>query len=280
MIAADARTRCWPGRIRRTIAVLALTLVCATSGRASAQTAEVPTLTGVVNDFARVVDATSASSIERVARSLQAASGDVIVVATVPTIEPFGDIREYAVKLFQNGGAGIGEKGKDNGVLVLLALKERRVWVEVGYGNEPYITDGFAGQVSRDVMTPEFRNGNYGAGLLAGAVVMAQRIAQGKNVQLTDVPQVRVRRARGEPRSANWVLLVFVLLIVASRFFGGGPRSGMRRYGRGSVWSSGVGPFGGGFGGGGFGGGGGGFGGGFGGFGGGRSGGGGGGSSW
>lgn len=276
MSLAPARTRRRPGVLPLALIALALILTWSAGVRLSAQAASVPTLTGVVNDFARVVDATSASGIERIARSLQAASGDVIVVATVPTIEPFGDVREYAVTLFQNGGAGIGEKGKDNGVLVLLALKERRVWVEVGYGNEAYITDGFAGQVSRDVMTPEFRNGNYGAGLLAGTAVLAQRIAQGKNVQLTDVPQVRVRRTRSEPRSANWVLIVFVILIVISRFIGGGPRSGMRRYGRGGMWSSGVGPFGGGFGG--FGGGG--FGGGFGGFGGGRSGGGGGGSSW
>ena len=87
-------------------------------------------------------------------RALQAATGDVVVVATVPTIEPYGDIREYAVKLFENHGRGIGEKGKDNGLLILLALKERQVWVEVGYDLEQWITDGFAGETSRDVMAP------------------------------------------------------------------------------------------------------------------------------
>ena len=102
-------------------------------------------------------------------RALQAATGDVVVVATVPTIEPYGDIREYAVKLFENHGRGIGEKGKDNGLLILLAVKERRVWVEVGYGLEQWITDGFAGETSRQVMAPEFRAGRYGAGLRLGA---------------------------------------------------------------------------------------------------------------
>src|SRR3990167_1205831 len=61
-----------------------------------------PALTGPVNDFARVVDATSAAQISRMIRALQAASGDVVVVATVPTIEPYGDIREMAVQLFSN----------------------------------------------------------------------------------------------------------------------------------------------------------------------------------
>ena len=75
----------------------------------------------------------------------------------MPTIEPYGDIREYAVKLFENHGRGIGDKGKDNGLLILLAVKERRVWVEVGYALEQWITDGFAGETSRDDMVPEFR---------------------------------------------------------------------------------------------------------------------------
>jgi uncharacterized protein len=273
-------------RVRAARAVLLIAFAMSLAGSTAHAQGKAPTpeLTRPVNDFAGVIDAGSANRIEQTIRALQSASGDVIIVATVKTIEPYADIREYAVQMFQNGGRGIGERGKDNGLLVLLAVQERRVWVEVGYGLEPFITDGFSGQVSREQMTPEFRNGNYGAGLLAGTNAIAARIAQGRNVQLTGVPAAPVRRARREPGSPNWILVLFVILIVLSRFMGGGgPRRGIRRWGRGgwSGWSSGVGPFGGGFGGGGFGGGGGGgFGGGFGGFGGGRSGGGGGGSGW
>jgi uncharacterized protein len=271
-------------RVHRAIrcAGLVAVLVVAFATLAQAQTrAPIPELTKPVNDFAGIIDAASAGQIEQTIRALQAASGDVIVVATVATVQPYADVREYAVQMFRNGGRGIGERGKDNGLLILVALNERRVWVEVGYGLEPYITDGFAGQVSRELITPEFRTGNYGGGLVAGTNAIATRIAQGRNVQLTGVPITPVRRARREPVSANWILILFVILIVLSRMFGsGGPRGGVRRWGRRgwSGWSSGVGPFGGGFGGGGFGGGG--FGGGFGGFGGGRSGGGGGGSGW
>jgi uncharacterized protein len=131
-------------------------------------------------------------------------------------------------------------------------------------------------------MTPEFRNGDYGTGLLAGTNAIATRIAQGRNVQLSGIPQVPVRTRPQSPQlPLNWIIILFVIFIILSRA-GGGPRSGMRRWGRRGWggWSSGVGPFGGGFGGGGFGRGGGGFGGGFGGFGGGRSGGGGGGAGW
>lgn len=252
-----------------------------------------PELTQPVNDFAQVIDGASRTAIDALSRRLQTATGDVVVVATVATVEPYADIREYAVKLFENHGRGIGEKGKDNGVLILLALKERRVWIEAGYGLEQWITDGFAGETSRQYMAPEFRNGRYGAGLLNGTGRVVARIARGRNVTLTGVELPRGRReVSGIPLSLIVLLavlaIILVILAVTSSVIAGrtgsGPRRGIRYWGGGpwSGWSSGVGPFGGGWtgGGGGFGGGFGGFGGGFGGFGGGRSGGGGGGAGW
>src|SRR5580765_2485162 len=93
----------------------------------------IPRLTQPANDFAHVVESASAAEMDRMIRALLAASGDVVVVATVPTIEPYGGIEGYAVKIFENGGRGIGQKGKDNGVLIVLALTERKDRIEVGY---------------------------------------------------------------------------------------------------------------------------------------------------
>src|SRR5919201_704123 len=124
-----------------------------------------PALTGPVNDFATVIDSASQAEIDRRSRALLEATGDVIVVATVPTYQPYGDINEYAVKMFENGGRGIGEKGKDNGVLIVVAVNDRKVKIEVGYALEEFITDGYAGDTIRELMIPEFRQGRYGAGL-------------------------------------------------------------------------------------------------------------------
>ena len=246
-----------------------------------------PELTQPVNDFAGVIDQASRSELDRTIRALKGATSDVVVVATVPTIKPYGDIREYAVKMFENHGKGIGEKGKDNGLLVVLAVNERTVWVEVGYDLEQWITDGFAGETSREYMRPEFRNGRYGPGLVAGVTRIVNRIAERRGVTLTGVPDVprRTREVQIPISTIVWIIIVLVILLGQ---VGGGRRGRRRRWGqRGwSNWSSGVGPFGGGWSsgggsfGGGFGGFGGGGGGGFGGFGGGRSGGGGGGASW
>ena len=235
--------------------------------------APLPDLTQPVNDFANIVDASSATAIENMIRTLKASTGDVVVVATVPDIGSYGDVREYANKLFENHGRGIGEKGKNNGLLILLALKERRVQIEVGYELEQWITDGFSGETSRTFMAPAFREGHYGDGLRLGTARVIARVAQGRGVTLQGVRAPAEREAPGAPMPLWLILLVFVAILIISRF-GGGPGSSIGRWGGGgfSGWSSGVGSFGGG--------GGGGFGGGFGGFGGGSSGGGGGGSSW
>jgi uncharacterized protein len=245
-----------------------------------------PPLTATVNDFANVVDEASERELDRRIRSLQQATGDVVVVATIPTVAPFADIDEYAVKMFENGGRGIGQKGKDNGALILVAVDERQVRIEVGYDLEEFITDGFAGTTIRETIVPEFRSGAYGRGLVDGATRIINRIAQRRGVELADVPRQRPPAAQSPSLRGSWVVVALAWLIIM--FLSGRRRRRRRRWGGGpwSGWSSRVGPFGGGFGGfgggfGGFGGGGGlGGGGGFGGFGGGRSGGGGASGGW
>jgi len=262
-------------RVLRGLAIFVVLVVAATS---SAQELP-PELTKPVNDFANVIDAQSAQTMEAVIRSLQQASGDVVIVATVPTFKPYGAIDEYAVKMFENRGRGIGQRGKDNGLLILVAVNDRQVKVEVGYDLEQFVTDGFAGETIRQYMAPAFRRGDYGPGVLAGLSRIVARIAEGRNVTLQGVRPER-DRAPNVGSGGTLIFALFVLFIVLNmlgrtrrrRFYGGWGTGGW------SGWNSGVGPFGGGGWGGG---GGGGFGGGgFGGFGGGRSGGGGASGGW
>ena len=243
-----------------------------------------PQLTDTVNDFAHVIDSSSRAELDRRIRAMRGATGDTLVVATVPSFQPYGSIDEYAVKMFENGGRGIGDKGKDNGLLIVVAVQDRKVRIEVGYDLEQFIPDGFAGETVRQAIAPAFRAGQYGPGLLAGATRLINRIGQERGVTIPDVPVERTSRSSGGRHFPFSVIFwIIVAIIIVSR----GNRGGPRRYWGGGPWSGwtgGVGPFGGGgFGSsiGGFGGGGGGFGGGgFGGFGGGGSGGGGASGGW
>lgn len=273
----------------RCVGSAAVAVLMLLSAAAPAAGQQYPTLTQPVNDFAGVIDAASAAELDRQIRALDAATQDAVVVVTIKTFAPAGSIEDYAVELFER--AGIGRQGRDNGVLVLLSLDERRVRIEVGYELEQFITDGFAGEVIRRQMLPSFRSGRYGPGLVAGVTGLIARIAEGRNVALAASPAPVAREVRRSPsRAAVLIVIVLILLVVLiSRIARRAvqPLGGRRRqWGRSkwSGWGSGVGGFGGGsFGGfgGGFGGGrrGGGFGG-FGGFGGGRSGGGGASGGW
>ncbi len=266
--------------------VLAFSILHAAFGIAIVSAQDPPVLTAPVNDFANVIDADSERVLDRRIRALQAASGDVVVVATVRTTAPY-DIESYALKMFENGGRGIGARGKDNGLLIVVAVDDRRARIETGYDLEAFITDGFAGDTIRSVMRPRFAAGDYSGGILAATTRVINRIAERRGTTLQDVPR---RHAPAEPRGSGLpVGLIVVIALIVLSLLGrmGGPRRRRRRGpwivgGPWSGWDSGVGPFGGGRFGGGFGGfGGGGFGGGgFGGFGGGRSGGGGASGSW
>ncbi|WP_396625451.1 TPM domain-containing protein [Luteitalea sp.] len=273
----------------RLAALVAVAWLWVLAGAPASAQGTLPPLTAPVNDFAGVIDPASKARLDDLIRRLQAATGDVIIVATRDTIAPFADERELAVKWYENGGRGIGSKDKDAGVLFVLLPKDRRVWVEVGYGLEGTITDGFSGSVSRQLMAPLFREGRYGDGLVAGVTAVAERIAKERGKTLGDLPPPpQVRQSQGG--IPLWLIIVLLLLFLwlSSRSSGGGGPSSRYRRGRtGSMWGPAWSGWGtgmttggtmGGFGGGSFGGGS--FGGGFGGFGGGMSGGGGGGSSW
>lgn len=271
-----------PGRSHRLSRLALLILVGATllagssAGLAHAAERAFPEPLGYLSDFAAVVDAASADSITSLATELREKTGAELAVVTLRDLG--GDtIDPVATALFKEWG--VGRQGQDDGVLVLLALAERRVRIEPGYGAEGVLPDGLCGAIVRRVMGPDLSAGRYGAGLLAGARAVAGAIAAERGVTITGSIEPPTSGKNGKEAPA-WVLLVmFVMMLLfvtaasraASRFGRPGPYGGGRvgRRGYHDPWGG----FGGGMGG--FGGGGGGGGGGFGGFGGGGSGGGG-----
>lgn len=220
-----------------------------------------PALTGRVVDTAGLLDAASTQQLDSMLKAHEQATGDQLVVVTVPDLG--GDsIEDYGYRLGRHWG--IGQKGKDNGALLIVAQQERRLRIEVGYGLEDRLTDAQSSVIINSVITPAFRKGAFADGIVAGVSAMLQ--------VLGGDPLAEPQRAAGRSghESVPWgagmvILLIVFVLVVQGLGSGGGPRRG----GRGGGFGGGLG---GGFGGGGFGGGGGGgFGGGGGSFGGGGS---------
>ncbi len=246
---------------------LAVALVALLASAVTAQ--QIPAPTGFVTDQAGVIDAPTKAKIDALALELQQKTGAEIAVLTVDTTEPLDDFT-YAMRVAD--AWKVGKKGEDTGLLVLVAVRDRKVRVITGYGVEGVLPDGLVGNIQDTEMVPEFRAGRMGEGIWRGVAQMAQRIAGDRGVTLTGVPAARA--APPPQQIPFWVILLVVVLamIVMAQL----NRRGIRG-GRGPTIIPGG--FGGGGGGGGFGGFGGG-GGGFGGFGGGGFGGGGAGRSW
>ena len=226
---------------------------------------KLPKPVGYVNDFASVMDESSKQKIERLAEIIKKTTGAEIAVVTVKSIEPYADIEEFSINLATKWG--IGEKGKDNGILIVLAMKERRVRIEVGYGLEGIIPDGLAGEIMDKSMLPYFRNGNYSIGLLKGVEAVAGIIAKEYKVDLSKY-NLNVGESKKYTQKGGFPigLLSFIILLFlfgGGRFFlwpllflGGFSSRGFFGGGFGSGGDSGFGGGFSGFGGGGFGGGG------------------------
>lgn len=142
--------------IRTIVAVLAIAPVVALAYTSPGRP------TGFVNDFAGILSVQDKQSIEARLQSLRDSTSAQVAVVTVSSLG--GDsVENYAVSLFQDWG--IGEKGKDNGLLILVAPNEREVRIEVGYGLEGDITDLQAGLIVRNIIIPAFRDGDYSGGI-------------------------------------------------------------------------------------------------------------------
>jgi uncharacterized protein len=160
---------------------------------------EIPEPSGWVNDFAGVIDADYRDKIDRLVRELEEKTSTEISVAAIDTIAPY-DEKEYARMLFDKWKPG--KKGKDNGVLVLLAVKERRWRIETGYGVEGILPDGLCGEIGRNHMVPYFKEGRYGEGLYYGTAALAKVITQNAKTDISGLTEMRIKEckyAQGPP---------------------------------------------------------------------------------
>ena len=217
--------------------------------------AQVPPLTGRVVDRAGLLDAGQAAELTRLLANHEQATGDQLVVVTLPDLGG-RSIEETGLEMGREWG--IGQKGRDNGALLLVAQAERRIRIEVGYGLEDRLTDAQSALIIHNLIAPAFRQGDFAGGIRAGVEGMIQVIGgepmQGYLPSLGRSPQ--------EQQPPLLILFIVFLVMLAVIGMGGGPRGrGSRSAASGALLGALLGR-GGGFGGGGFGGGGGGFGGG------------------
>jgi uncharacterized protein len=242
-----------------------------------------PTPPRLVNDFTNILTADQKQALEQKLVQYDDSTSNQIAIVILPTItDPSGteyDIQEVGLKILRSWG--IGNKKTNNGVLLLVAMKEHKSRIELGYGLEGAIPDVTARSILDNDLTPNFRNEDYYHGLDAASSSIMQAAAGEYKAPAGYAERGGGRRGSGFGKIIVAIVILFVILSMFGGGRGGGgfmSRRGYRGFGGPFIFPGGLGGFGGGSGGGGWSGGGGG--GGFGGFGGGSGGGGGASGSW
>ena len=220
-----------------------------------------------VADYANVISAEHERSLNGILQELEQKSGAQYIVLTVQTTGGL-PIDMYAIELAENWK--LGQKGKDNGMLFVIAVADRKYRFEVGYGLEGFVTDQYCGRMGREVLAPYLKKGDYSRGVYEANLHVVKKIADNYGLALTGMPKLKaVRRrspfcgmgifpliilfvlmsggGRGRGRGRGMGLLFMLPFMLGGGFGGGYGRSGS--YGGGS-FGGGFGGFGGGMGGG------------------------------
>jgi uncharacterized protein len=176
-----------------------------------ARALDVPPLTGRVIDRANVLSPQIEGQLQAQLESYERTTGHQLAVLTVPSLE--GDpIEDYTLRVAESWK--LGKKGKDDGILLFVAVEDRKIRIEVGYGLEGDVPDAMVGRIIRDVMAPAFRQGDLGFGISrAVSAIMAATGGSGEALP----PPRRTRSHDGGGLSPYLLLGIVVLL-----FLGGG----------------------------------------------------------
>ena len=206
----------------RTIIFLLFALLSLFLGKSAwANDIAFPAFTSLIVDESGVLSSSVKSDLEKQLVAYQKRYGNQLAVAIVPDLQGM-DIEGYANRLARHWG--VGKKGEDNGVLLLFAMQERKVRIEVGYGLEGVLTDARSSQIINQIIVPRIKQGQFEIGVVAGIVAIIHTMSpQLKNLDSSG--------KRVEPNSsdgyAGYVQLGFLFYVLLGILFWRSPRGGM-----------------------------------------------------
>jgi uncharacterized protein len=178
---------------------------------------EVPRLQGRVNDYARLLSAPIARHLEAQLAELERTDSTQIVVLTIASLE--GDsLEDFSIRVAEQWG--IGQKGRDNGAILLIAKRDRKIRIEVGYGLEGKLTDLISGRIIRDIIGPQFKMGRFDQGVSDGVAAMIAAV-RGEYAATQPSGQGGYHDRNGGSGGLFALLVFFFLLRMAGRIHRG-----------------------------------------------------------
>lgn len=194
--------------------MLAACLLCSVQAQAADMT--FPELTGRIVDVANVFQSGVKADLESHLADFEASTGQQIVVVTLPTLDG-QEIADYTYQLGRHWE--IGQKGKNDGVIILVVPTERVARIEAGYGLEGDLTDAASSLVINNIMIPFFKTGDYQTGIVQGTDAVMQIIRGDKTI---------LKNAKASQQDDNWLttlIVIYIIIWFLMRLRGGGRRS-------------------------------------------------------
>ena len=192
----------------RIVQILAIFSLITIFGAPKLFALDVPPLKGRVNDYASILSSSTKQQLEGILAELEKTDSTQIAVLTIPSLE--GEpLEEFSIKVADQWK--IGQKGFDNGAILLIALKERKVRIEVGYGLEGSLTDLMAGRIIANVIVPQFKARNFDQGVIDGVQAMIG-VVRGEYKANEKIPLGK-RRQKKDSSSGFGGLIAFIFFI-------------------------------------------------------------------
>ena len=171
-----------------------------------------------VVDLANIIDDNVEAKINNYLRELEQKTSAQIAILTIKSLEG-QNLEEFAINIAHDKWR-LGQKGKDNGLLLMVALNDRKYRIEVGYGLEGLLPDSLVGGIGRQHLVPNFRKGDYSSGIYAAAVIIANEIAKDAGIKITGLPKVKKNHSANKreggagPIGKIFSLLFFLILVI------------------------------------------------------------------
>ena len=194
--------------------LLILILGTASAGRA----VEIPSLPPApVVDLAGIIDQSVQTKLDRYLRELEQKTSAQMAILTIKSLQG-QSLEEFSITIAHDKWK-LGQKGKDNGVLLVVALDDRKYRIEVGYGLEGILPDSLVGSIGRQYLVPYFRKGDYSDGIYAATLAITKEIAKNAGVKITGMPAAGIASpTKGRQKSTGFfgkiISLLFFLVIL------------------------------------------------------------------
>jgi uncharacterized protein len=182
-----------------------------------------PALTGRVVDAANILSPQVEGALDAKLSGLETTTGRQLVVVTLPSLQG-QPIEDYGYQLGRHWG--IGQKGENDGALLIVAPNEREVRIEVGYGLEPVLTDALSSVIIQSAVLPRFRAGDLEGGVTAGTDAIVQQLSLPDGEAKTRVQQAAAQSRQSDVNPFPIIIAIFILIMLFNRMAGGRRPSG------------------------------------------------------